>query len=80
MLSIKDWVFKEKPAKKLIERYVGSYIVEEVVSKNVAKLKLLASIRIYLVVDISRIVRYRKLVKKQKIKEPKPVEVDRVEE
>ena len=34
-------------------------IVEEVVLKNVVKLKLLASIRIYLVVNISRIVRYR---------------------
>ena len=40
------------------------YIVEKVVSKNVAKLKLSASMRIYLVVDISKIVRYRKLVKK----------------
>ena len=64
-------VFKEKPAKKLTERYVGSYIVEKVVSKNVANLKLSASIRIYLVVDISKIVRYRKLVKKTEGEETK---------
>jgi len=38
-------------------------VVEEVVLKNAVKLKLLASMRIYLVVNISKIVRYRKLVK-----------------
>ena len=34
-------------------------IVEVVVLKNAVKLKLLASIRIHLVVNISRIIRYR---------------------
>ena len=28
MLSTKDLVFKERPAKKLIERYVGPYKIE----------------------------------------------------
>ena len=36
--------------------------------------------RIHLVVNISRIVQYRKQVKGQKKEEEKPVEVDRVEE
>ena len=40
LLSTKDLVFKEKPARKLVDRYVGSYIVEEVVSTNVVKLQL----------------------------------------
>ena len=44
------------------------------------KLKLLVFMRIYLVVNISRVVRYRKLVKRQKVEEPKPVEVDGVKE
>jgi len=44
------------------------------------KLKLLASIRIYLVVNISRIVRYREQIKGQRVKKPKPVEVDGVKE
>ena len=35
--------------------------------------------RIYLVVNISQVVRYREQVKEQKVKEVKPVEVDRVE-
>ena len=80
MLSIKDSVFKERLVKKLMNWYVGLYIIEEVVSANIVKLRLLTSMRIYLVVNISWVVIYRKPVKKQNIKKPKPVEVDRVKE
>jgi len=80
MLSTKDLVFKERPVKKLTERFVGFYKIEEVVSKNAVKLKLLPLMRIYPVVNVSRIVRYRELVKEQRIKEPKLVEVEGVEE
>jgi len=80
MLSIKDLVFKKRPTKKLTERYVGPYETEKVVSRNVVKLKLLVSIRIHLVVNVSRVVRYRELVRKQRAEEPKPVEVKGVEE
>ena len=38
MLSMKDLVFKKRPAKKLEDQYIGSYIIEEVVSTNVVKL------------------------------------------
>ena len=76
---MKDLVFKERPVKKLMERYIRSYIVKNVVSKNVVKLKLLGSMRICLVVNISRIVRYRELVKKQKVEKLKLVEVNEVE-
>jgi len=62
MLSTKDLVFKKRLVKKLTKRYVGLYIVEEVVLKNVVKLKPLISMRIYLVVNISRIMRYRELI------------------
>ena len=77
MLSIKDLVFKENPVKKLTERYVRLYIVEEVVLKNTMKLKLPAFMKIYLVMNISRVMRYRKLVKEQKMEEPKLVEVEK---
>jgi len=80
MLSIRDLVFKERPVKKLTEKYIEPYIVEKVVSKNMVKLKLLASMRIHLVVNISKVVRYREPVKEQKVEEPKPVKVDRVKE
>ena len=38
MLSTKDLVFKERPVCKLVERYVGPYEIEEVVSSNAVKL------------------------------------------
>jgi len=56
LLSTKDLVFKERPTKKLIEQYVGPYAIEEVVSVNAVKLQLPSSMRIHLVVNISRIV------------------------
>ena len=38
MLSMKDLVFKERPAKKLVNQYIGLYIINEVVSTNAVKL------------------------------------------
>jgi len=40
MLSIKDFVFKERLVKKLTEQYMGPYMITEMVSKNAVKLKL----------------------------------------
>jgi len=80
LLSTKDLVFKERPVRKLTERYVGLYVIEEVVSLNAVKLQLPTSMRIHLVVDVSWIVRYKKQVKRQKKEEGKPVKVEGVEE
>ena len=59
MLSTKDMVFKERLVKKLINQYVSSYVIKEVISTNVVKLQLSTSMRIYLVVNVSRVVQYR---------------------
>jgi len=56
LLSTKNLVFKERLARKLVDRYVGPYTIEEVVSTNVVKLRLPTLMRIYLVVNISQIV------------------------
>ena len=80
LLSTKDLVFKERPTKKLTERYVGPYVIEEVVSSNAVKLQLPSSMRIHPVVNVSWIVRYKEQIKGQKKEEGKPVEVERVEE
>ena len=80
LLSTKDLVFKERPSKKLMERYVGPYAVEEVVSSNAVKLWLPSSIRIHLVINVSQIIRYKEQVKGQKKEERKLVEVEGVEE
>ena len=53
MLSTKDLVFKERPAKKLVDWYVGFYTIDEVVSANTVKLWLPNSMRIPPVVNIS---------------------------
>ena len=80
MLSIKNLVFKERPTQKLMERYVGPYVIEEVVLLNVVKLQLPSLMRIHLVVNVSQIVRYKEQVKGQKKEEGKPVEVEGVKE
>ena len=53
LLSTKDLVFKERLVKKLVDRYIGPYPVEEVVSTNVVKLRLPTSMRIHPVVNVS---------------------------
>ena len=53
MLSTKYLVFKEWPTKKLVNRYVGLYAINEVVSTNVVKLQLPTSMRIHPVVNVS---------------------------
>ena len=80
ILSTKDLVFKERPVRKLVERYVGPYEIEEVVSSNVVKLWLPSLMRIYLVVNVSQIVQYKEQIKGQRKKEGKPVEVEGIEE
>ena len=40
MLSIKNLVFKEQLAKKLVDQYVGLHIIDKVVSTNAVKLQL----------------------------------------
>jgi len=54
MLSTKNLVFRKRPMKKLTERYVGLYI-EEVVLKNIVKLRLPVSMRIHLVVSVRKL-------------------------
>ena len=56
MLSTIDLVFKERLVCKLVERYVGPYKVEEVVSSNAVKLQLPNSMRIHPVVNVSQVV------------------------
>ena len=76
MLSTKDLVFKERLVHKLVERYVGPYEIEEVVSLNAVKLQLPSSMRIHLVINISWVVQYREQMKGQKKEKGKLVEVE----
>jgi len=38
ILSMKDLVFKKRLARKLIDQYIGPYIIEKVIFTNIVKL------------------------------------------
>jgi len=80
LLSTKDLVFKEEPARKLVDQYIGPYTIEEVVFTNAVKLQLPTSMRIHPVVNVSQIVWYKEQVEGQKKEEEKPVEIEGVKE
>jgi len=43
ILSTKDLVFKKRPARKSMEQYVRLYIIEETISSNTVKLRLVVT-------------------------------------
>jgi len=59
MLSIKDlmWQIRNRETKKLIEKFVEPY---KIILENIVELELLASMKIHLIVNVSRIVIYQK--------------------
>ena len=65
----------KRATKKLTEKFIGPYMVKKIVSENVVELELLASLRIYPVVNVRRIVKYREQVKGQKKIPPPPIEI-----
>jgi len=57
LLSMKDlkWQMKRRRSEKLTEHFVGPYKVKGIVSSNAIELELPKSIRIYPVVNVSRV-------------------------
>jgi len=57
MLSTKDLKYQivGRRTEKLTERFVGPYKVREIISSNVVKLELPSTVKIHLVVNVSRI-------------------------
>jgi len=76
LISTKDFLMElmKRVTKKLTEKFIELYVVRKIVSENAVELELPALLRIHLVVNIRRIVKYREQVEKQK-KIPPPVEV-----
>ena len=62
--------------KKLTEKFIGPYIVRKIVSENAVELELPVSLRIHLVVNVRRIVKYREQVERQKKILPPPVKIN----
>ena len=77
LISTKDFLMEliKKATKKLTEKFIGLYVVRKIVLENVVELELPASLRIYPVVNVRRIVKYQEQVEGQKRIPPPPVEV-----
>jgi len=75
MLSTKDLKYQmvRRRTEKLMKRFVGSYRVKKIVLSNAVELKLPSTIRIHSVVNISRIQKYIRQVKRQRKEQPAPV-------
>ena len=60
LISTKDFLMElmKRVTKNLMEKYIGPYIVKKIISENAVELELLASLRIHLVVNVRRIVKY----------------------
>ena len=82
MLSIKDLKYQmvSRRTEKLMERFVDPYKVKKIILANVVELELSSTIRIYPVVNVSRIHRYIGQVEKQRKEQPAPVIIEREEE
>ena len=65
LISTKDFLIElmKRVMKKLIEKYIGPYIIKKIISEN-TELELLVLLRIHLVVNVRRIVKYQEQVKK----------------
>jgi len=82
MLSTKDLKYQivGRRTEKLTERFVGPYKVKKIISSNTVELELPDTIKIHLVVNVSRIHRYVGQVEGQKREQPAPVIIDGEEE
>ena len=60
LISTKDFLIElmKRVTKKLMEKYIGSYVVKKITSENAVELELPVLLRIYLVVNVRRIVKY----------------------
>jgi len=82
MLSTKDLKYQMigRRTEKLTERFVGPYKIKKIISSNAVELELPSTIKIYPVVNVSRIHRYVGQVEGQKKEQPAPVIIKGEEE
>ena len=82
LLSTKDlkWQMKGRRSEKLTEHFVGPYKVKGIISSNMIELELPKSIKIYPVVNVSRVRLYKPQIEGQKGIPPKLVIIEGEEE
>jgi len=82
ILSTKDLKYQMvgRRTEKLTERFMGPYKVKKTILSNAVELELPDTIKIHLVVNVSRICRYVEQVEEQKREQPAPVIINGEEE
>ena len=82
MLSTKDLKYQmvRRRTEKLTERFVGPYRIKKIVLSNTVELELPSTIKIHLVVNVSRIQRYVGQVEGQRKEQPALVVIEGEEE
>jgi len=60
LISTKDFLMEwmKRFTRKLMEKYIGSYVVKKIVSENIVELEFPAEMRVYPVINVRRIVKY----------------------
>jgi len=78
LISIKDFTpqMMKILMKKLIKKYIRPYKVKKIILENVVELELPVSLRIHLVVNVSKIVLYKGQIERQKKIPPLSVEIE----
>jgi len=82
MLSTKDLKYQmvERRTEKLTERFVDPYKIKKIVLLNAVELELPSTVKIHLVVNVSRIQQYVGQVEEQRKEQPAPVIIEGEEE
>jgi len=82
MLSTKDLKYQmvRRRTEKLTERFVGPYRIKKIILSNTVELELPSTIKIHLVVNVSRIQRYVGQVEGQRKEQPALVVIEGEEE
>ena len=82
LLSTKDLKYQmvRRRMEKLTECFVGPYKVKAIISSNAIELELPTTVRIHLVVNISRVQQYKSQVEGQRREAPQPVVIEGEEE
>ena len=82
MLNTKDLKYQmvRRRTEKLMERFVGSYRIKKIISPNAVELELPSTVKIHLVVNVSKIQRYVGQVEGQRKGQPDPVVIKGEEE
>jgi len=82
ILSTKDLKYQMvgRRTEKLMERFIGPYRIKKIVLSNAVELELPSTIKIHLVVNVSRIQKYVGQVEGQEKEQPAPVIIEGEEE